>query len=742
VSESDADLTELFRDEAAQRLDQMDTGLLAIEAGDAGGAETVNSLFRNAHTIKGAAGMLGFDDIRAVAHAAEDVLASVRAAGTFPPGLAALLLRATAALRTQVTGAGEPVDDLLDDLAASRATFADGDIPPPGGAGTEMMAPEATGLPATGAPAAAGPAAASPAAGSPAAGFAVAAPETDALEPGAPEPGEQGAQEPGAQEPGAQEPGAPEPVAREAGAPEPGAPQAGGPRSAAQRHTLRVPAEKIDHLLDVAGEIMQDRRRLAHSLGAEQRLSEEIADVLGAGQRMLDDLKDTAVGMRTLPLSVIAGPLPRAVRDLALAAGKDVEFVVTGADTELDRVILESLSDPLVHLLRNAVVHGVESPAERELAGKRARGRVELRAVPRGSLVEIVVADDGRGVSPEVIKKARHEGSLTELLARAGYSTAAEVTDLAGRGVGLDAVRTYARSLGGSLEVRSEPGRGMDVVLLLPVALALAEVLLFGRGGAVYGVPLAAVEEVVTVTHPVTLQGRPALEIRGKSLPVYDFAELVGAAAPPLGDRPPALVIAVGGRRVIASCDTLLGQEEVVIKSLGPLLAGVEGYLGASILGDGRIALLVEPAMLARGPRQMPGTAAPDGAAGLRAAPRILVVEDSFTVRELQRSILEAAGYPVATARDGRDALAALHRDAGIALVVTDLEMPELDGIGLTRAIRADAVRSSLPVVIVTSHGSEDDRRRGIEAGADAYMAKQSFDQQALLSAVERLVGR
>ncbi|MGZ4434639.1 MAG: hybrid sensor histidine kinase/response regulator, partial [Trebonia sp.] len=624
----------------------------------------------------------------------------------------------------------EPVDDLLDDLAASRATFADGDVPPPGG-GTEMMAPETTGLPATGAPAAAGPAAGSAAAGSAAAGPAAAgfavAPETDALETGAAEPGQPGAQEPGVEK---------------ARAPEPGAPRAGVPRPAARRHTLRVPAGKIDHLLDVAGEIMQDRRRLAHSLGAEQRLPEEIADVLRAGQRKLDDLKDTAVGMRTLPLSVIAGPLPRAVRDLARTAGKDVEFVVTGADTELDRVILESLSEPLVHLLRNAVVHGVESPAERELAGKRARGRVELRAVPRGSLVEIVVADDGRGVSPEVIKKARREGSLTDLLARAGYSTAAEVTDLAGRGVGLDAVRTYARSLGGSLEVRSEPGRGMDVVLLLPVALALVEVLLFRRGGAVYGVPLAAVEEVVTVTHPMMLQGRPALEIRGKSLPVYDFAALVGAAAPPLGDRPPALVIAVGGRRVIASCDALLRQEEVVIKSLGPLLAGVEGYLGASILGDGRIALLVDPAMLARGPRQVPGTAAPDGAAGLRAAPRILVVEDSFTVRELQRSILEAAGYPVATARDGRDALGALHRDAGIALVVTDLEMPELDGIGLTRAIRADAVRSSLPVVIVTSHGSEDDRRRGIEAGADAYMAKQSFDQQALLSTVERLVGR
>ena len=175
---------------------------------------------------------------------------------------------------------------------------------------------------------------------------------------------------------------------------------------AADGRTLRVPAEKIDHLLDVAGEIMQYRTRLAHSLGGQAGQPEDVAEAFGAGERMLDDLKDTAVGMRTLPLAVIAGPLPRMVRDFARAAGKEVEFVVTGADTELDRVILESLSEPLGHLLRNAVIHGVESPAERERAGKPARGRVELRAAPRGSLVEIVVADDGRGASPEVIGEA------------------------------------------------------------------------------------------------------------------------------------------------------------------------------------------------------------------------------------------------------------------------------------------------------------------------------------------------
>ena len=318
------------------------------------------------------------------------------------------------------------------------------------------------------------------------------------------------------------------------------------------------------------------------------------------------------------------------------------------------------------------------------------------------------------------------------------------MTDLAGRGVGLDAVRTYVHSVGGSLDVRSEPGQGMEVIQLLPVALALMEVLLFERGAAVYGVPLAVVEKVVMVTQTLTLEGRSALEVGGRSVPVADFADLIGAVAPPLGERPPALVISLGARRAVVTCDALLGEEEVVVKPLGPLLASLEGYLGASILGDGRIALLVEPAMLTRRSHAVPALTGPSAADGRprTASRKVLVVEDSFTVRELQRSILEAAGYSVVTARDGRDALAVLDRDAGVSLVITDLEMPGLDGIGLTRAIRAGTARSSLPVIIVTSRAAEEDRLSGIEAGADAYMAKRSFDQQALLATVERLVGR
>jgi two-component system chemotaxis sensor kinase CheA len=668
VSEAaaEAELADMFRDEATQRLDQMDTELLAIESGEAT-ADSVGSLFRHAHTIKGVASMLGFDDIRVLAHAAEDILAQVRETGVFPPDLAAPLLRATAALRAMVTGSAGPADDLLSDLAACRATLANGHVDAP----------------------------------------AVAGPGGNGLEGSVP---------------------GPEGSATDARA---------GPEQ-----TLRVPAAKLDHLLDVTAEVMEYRSRLSHALGQEQMMSQDVTDTLGAGGRLLGEFRDTAFSMRMLPISAITGPLPRAVRDLARAVGKDVEFVVTGADTELDRVVLEGLSEPLTHLLRNAIVHGIETPAERESAAKPARGRVELRAVPRGSMAEIVIADDGHGVSPEMLEAARREGSLADLLARPGYSTAGEVTELAGRGVGLDAVRAYVNALGGSLSIRSEPGHGMEVVLLLPLGLALAEVLLFERGGDVYGVPLSAVEEVVMVTRMFTLQGRRAMEVRGRSLPVTDVAATLGIALPPLGDRPPAIVVTSGDHQAVTTCESLLGAEDVVVKPLGPALADLADYIGAAVLGDGRIALLVAAATLTREAPPAAGRLETEMAPDPAAAPKILVVEDSFSVRELQRSILETAGYPVVTARDGRDALAVLDRDGQIALVVTDVEMPGLDGIGLTKAIRARATRSSLPVVIVTSRGSDDDKRRGIEAGADAYMAKSGFDQQTLLAIVTRLVGR
>jgi two-component system chemotaxis sensor kinase CheA len=661
MSDADAELLQVFRDEVEERLDRFVDELLAIERGELR-PEAVDALFREVHTIKGGAGMLGLDEVRELAHAAEDILASVREEGSFPPELVAPLLRVADALRRNVDGKPAATAGLVEELAA--------------------LSPGTTAAPA--------------------------------------------------QENGSG--GAAELLA-----------QAAAPRQASQseHRSVRVPAEKIDRLLDLVGETVLHQRRLEHELAPAQReadRTESLTDELDAGARLVDELKSAAIEMRTRPLSSIVGPLPRAVRDLAAEHGKEVELVITGAETELDRVILESLADPLTHVLRNAVAHGIEPPDEREAVGKPRCGRLELRAVQRGPLVEVTVEDDGRGVSAEVLAEAKRLGSLVDVLARPGYSTAGEVTDLAGRGVGLDAVKAHTETFGGSLDARSEPGQGTEIVLLLPLALALVNVLLVVREGTVYGIPLVAIDEVLACEKPLSLIGRHALDLRGQPIPLEDLADLVGAAAAPLGEGAPAVVVASGGRKIAVACDRLLGEEEVLLGHLSPLLDSVKGYLGTAILGDGTIALMLDPALLRRGSpervqrRPVTPPVTPQ-------TPKVLVVEDSFTVRELQRSILESAGYRVETAGDGREALERVAEN-GIDLVLTDIEMPELDGLQLTRAIRSDAEHASLPIVIVSSRGSDDDRQAGIEAGADAYMIKRGFDQQALLETVERLVGR
>lgn len=680
----------IFRDEANELLDAMVAQLLACERGLADERVAIDLLFRHAHTLKGSAGILGLDDIRDLAHAVEDVLEEPRRTGSYPPEITEPLLRAVDVMRAHVEGKPEGKDDLLEELSRRRAGLVRGDAP---------AAPSAPSAPAATGP---GPA---PAAPSPEAAFDADPPAAAGPTAAAPAPGTL--------------------------PPEP-------------RRTIRVPADKLDRLLDLVGETVTHRRRLEHALDPQARIDEAVADELDVGDRLLDELKDAAIGMRTLPLSSITGPFPRAVRDMALAEGKEAELHLVGADTELDRVILESLSEMLVHVLRNAVAHGIEPPGDRERAGKPRVGRVELRAEQRGRLVEIVIADDGRGVPREALVRAEREGSLAEVLSRAGFSTARAVSDLAGRGVGLDAVKAQVEGFGGTLEVRSTPGRGTEIALLLPLALALLEVLLVERGPHVYGLPLSAVAEVVGVGETLSLEGRPMIDLRGHSLALHDIAAVLGAVEPPpLPSRPPAVIVSAAGRRVALLCDRLLGEEEVVVRSLGALLARLRGYLGAAILGDGRIALLLDPGSLARtAPRPL---AVPGGAGapvGPPQPPKVLVVEDSFTVRELQRSILEAAGYRVTVAHDGRHALERLATDPEIELVVTDLEMPELDGLSLTRAIRDDPERAHLPVVIVTSRNSDEDRAAGLAAGADAYMTKPAFDQQALLSTVGRLVGR
>ena len=686
MSASDPELLRIFREETLERLDRIVALLLAAEEGE----EAVDALFREAHSIKGNCGMVGLADAAAVAGAMEDVLDRAREAAAFPREATGALLAATDAIRQSVQGE-EGAPEAAREAVAGLTGAGDG-APSPIAPGEEVSAPPD-----------AGPRGATPTtAPAEAAGEAV---ETSA------------------------------------------ASAAASPSSPGRASTVRVGTEKIDRLLDVVGETVLHRRRLEHLI-AEQGASEALEDELGGGTMLLEDLQDSVIDMRTLPLSSIVGRLPRAVRDLAADLGKEVTLAMAGTETQLDRLVLDGLADMIIHVLRNALDHGIEPPEEREAAGKPRTGRLTLSAEQRGGQVAVTVADDGRGVGEEVARRAAELGSLTEVLTQPGFSTAEEITEVSGRGVGLDAVRTHVEGLGGDVEIESEPGRGTAVTMLLPLTLALLDILLVERGGGAFGIPLSSVAEALAVDEVTSLEGRPSIDLRGETVALTDLAAAIGARAPAPAPHAPAVVVSVGGHRVAVRCDRLVGDQEAVVKSMGPLLAQVPGYLGAAILPDGRLALILDPGHLVRRDgahrARLPVAADPAPAAEERAGGEgpVLVVDDQFTIRELQRRILEGAGYEVLTAADGREALEVLAREASVSVMVTDIEMPELDGLALLRQIRADPQRGTLPVVIVSSRGSDADRAAGAEAGADAYMVKAEFDQRTLLDTVARLSGR
>jgi two-component system chemotaxis sensor kinase CheA len=504
---------------------------------------------------------------------------------------------------------------------------------------------------------------------------------------------------------------------------------------------LRVSADRVDDLLDVAGQALTGLRQWEHAVGDD--VDEFTRDALEQGETLMLGLQHAVLDLRTLPLASIVGRLPRAVRDIAAAEGKEVSLDLVGVDAQLDRAILDTLPDLIVHLLRNAVSHGIEPPQEREAAGKPRAGRIVLRAETRGSEVTLTIADDGRGVAPELLARAQSPLELADLLATPGLSTAEAVGDLSGRGVGLDAVRRDLEGLGGAMLVTSEPGAGAEFMLRLPATLAVLGLLLVERGGQVFGLGLTNLEEVVESDQIIVLGERVAVDVRGEAIPLVDLADVLGMTAP----RPasgPAVIVAALNRRVAVRVDGLRGEREGIVKPLGPLLAGVPGYVGATFLDDGSIALIADGRHIVRRSTTVaaPVLDAPPAAPARAAetAPKVLVVDDQFTVRELQRTILTSAGYTVLTARDGREALEQLAQEPDVRLVLTDIEMPVMDGFALLLALRDDARWATLPVVVVSSRGGDDDRRRGADAGADAYIDKAQFDQRTLLGIVQRLV--
>ncbi|HEX9873748.1 MAG TPA: response regulator, partial [Deferrimonas sp.] len=468
-----------------------------------------------------------------------------------------------------------------------------------------------------------------------------------------------------------------------------------------------------------------------------------------------------AMELRMLPLSTITDDLQRTVRGLSRDQDKDIQLSVHGDDVELDRMMLEAIKPMLLHMLRNSVDHGIETPGERKKAGKSAGGRIEISARYEGGFVRLALKDDGRGIDPAKVRQAAVERRLIAageaaalsdeeavyLILRPGFSTRDFITDVSGRGVGMDVVKTNLDQVKGNLVIHSAVGQGTEMLLHFPLTLAVITGLLIDCEGETYALPLHYVSEVLRLSEGdiLTEGGREVIRVRGTTLPLVSLREILGlpARAAVSAGRVTALVLHFREQRIACIVTRSFGTQELVVKAMGRQLRSVDYFSGATILGDGTPALILSvPDIFSAGRTGRGAQLLKEFGAGEARAKKgtILVVDDSITTRTMEKNILETQGYEVTVAVSGEAALAIV-AEADFDLVVSDVEMPGIDGFELTRRLRQMERYAEVPVIIVTSLASDEHRRMGIEVGAQAYIVKGSFDQGTLMKTVETLIG-
>lgn len=732
----DDELRELFKTTSAERIQNIDRGLLELES-HPDNLDVIESILREAHSLKGDSNMLGQSDLGSLAHQMEHVLGSIQTGErTFDTDLGDRLSHALNAIRQLVNQAvtGEPAQItpfyILAELMGSMPT------------------------PPTAPP-----------------------PSSSPLSP-------------------------PHPLT---------------PTSSPYRiETVRVPTPTLDTLMTEAGELTVTKIRIAHRLtevdaivnlweewhrdafchrswfgnsAGDDKKTQQIQSFLQRAEAHIEELgclanhlrqnlaeditrlelisDDLEAGIRTLrllPLSTIFDLFPRLVRDLARQEGKEIQLVLEGGDTRVDKRILEEMKDPLMHMLRNAIDHGIETPDERVRAGKSPQATLTLRGYQSGNAIVLEVQDDGRGLNVEAIKEtALRRGlySLEELEAMApdqiyglifspGFSTRLMVTEVSGRGVGLDVLRTNVERLKGHIEVNSEPGQGCTLQVQLGTTLATAHVLTVAVQDQVFALPVEWVE-MARLVHPEEIfevKGQPTIFHADQPMSVASLAQLLempegNLATTSQPSRQTCIVLRLGRDRLGLIVDALLDEQDVVLKPQSQLLKRVRNIAGATILGSGEVCMVLNPQDLLLSVRQIhktcPLPSSPSFPPALKKQSVVLLVEDSIATRTQEKRILEAAGYRVITAVDGVDGFNKLQMQL-VDAVISDIQMPQLDGLGLTARIRQHREYNEIPVILVTTLSSDDDRRRGAEVGANAYIPKGSFNQDILLETLERLI--
>ena len=459
--------------------------------------------------------------------------------------------------------------------------------------------------------------------------------------------------------------------------------------------------------------------------------------------------------VRMLPFDSLASRLYRVVRQSARELGKRATLDLRGGRIEIDRSVLEQMAAPLEHLLRNAVAHGIESPAARAAAGKPESGSIELTVSQEGNEIAITVADDGAGLDLErIAARARERGligadehpderRLTNLIFVSGFSTASELSAVSGRGVGMDVVKAQTAAAGGRVDVSSRRGAGTRFNLRLPLTLAVTQALLVQAGGRTWAVPSNMVVQAMELKPDALrkLQDEHGIDWQGERFPYRYLPRLLGdRETRPVEQRYNwVLLLRAGAQTLALHVDALRGNQEIIVKNAGPQLTRIVGMSGATVLGDGEIVLILNPVALAsRSLAQAEAggdTVAPAGAAPAPLhLPTVMVVDDSLTVRKITGRLLEREGYRVLTAKDGVDALEQLI-DTLPDVVLSDIEMPRMDGFDLVRNIRADARLKHLPVIMITSRLAEKHRRYAEEVGANHYLGK-PYQEEELLALV------
>jgi two-component system sensor histidine kinase and response regulator WspE len=510
--------------------------------------------------------------------------------------------------------------------------------------------------------------------------------------------------------------------------------------------------------LDIA---KQRSARLAHVLG--ERIV-RLEDHARRGEELSERLHLEVISSRLRPLIDGVRGFPRLVRDTARELGKDVRFEIVGEQTGVDRDILEKLEAPLNHLIRNALDHGIESPDERRASGKPPAASIRLEARHVAGMLQIRLVDDGRGIDPERIRAKVIErklaaesmasqmtnAELLEFLFLPGFSTKQQVTAISGRGVGLDVVQSMVQSVGGTVRVTSQLGSGTVFTLQLPITMSVIRALLVRIAAQPYAFPLSRLESIQRVPpeEVETIEGRPFFTLDGAAVGLVAASQVLELAeTPPHGHDLPVAVVSDRGHRFGVVVDDFLGERDLDVRPLDPRLGKVANINSASVLEDGWPVLIIDVEDLVRstdnllhGRRfKMP---TPDEVAGevTKLVKRVLVVDDSVTVRELERQLLASHGYQVDVAVDGMDGWNAV-RSVAYDLVVSDVDMPRMDGIEMVTRIKQDARLRSLPVIIVSYKDREEDRIRGLDAGASSYLTKSSFHDESFLQTVADLIG-